>query len=133
MQLTIKVLTTRMSIEARTLASQGKPVTSHRSGHYNTVDAIISEIEKHWPNEGFHGSQGKKRLTYDELSLPQWVAGQLSNIYNIRDHTLAHQALLQVIHSMCDATLLPWVAVCNAYASSMCDVEEGILTWDNTT
>ena len=114
--------------QARTLASQGKPVTSRRSGHYNTVDAIISEPEKRWHNEGFHGSQGKKRLTYDELSLPQWVAGQLSDIYNIHDHTLACQALFQVIHSMRDATSLPWVAICNAYASSMHDIKEGMLT-----
>ena len=103
------------------------------SGRYNTVDAIISETERRWPNEGFHGGQGKKRLTYDELTLPQWVAGQLANIYSIRDHTVARQALLQVIHSMRDATSLPWVAVRNAYSSSMHDVEEGILTWDNTT
>ena len=61
------------------------------------------------------------------------MAGQLANIYSIQDHTVARQALLQVIHSMRDATSLPWVAVRNAYASSMHDVEEGILTWDNTT
>ena len=69
--------------QARTLAPQGKPATS-RSGRYNTVD----EPEKPWPNEGFYGGQGKKRLTYDELTLPQWVAGQLANIYSIRDHTI---------------------------------------------
>ena len=66
--------------QARTLASQGKPATSRCSHHYNTVDAIISEPEKRWPNEGFHGGQGKKPLTYDELTLPQWVAGQLAYI-----------------------------------------------------
>ena len=119
--------------QARTLAPQGKPATSRHSGRYNTVDAIISEPEKRWPKKGFRGGQGKKRLTYDELSLSQWVAGQLANIYNIQDHTLARQALLQVIHSMWDTTSLPWVAVRNAYASSMHDVEEWILTWDNPT
>ena len=119
--------------QARTLAAQGKPATSRRSGCYNAVDLISSEPERRWPNEGFHGGQGKKRLTYDELTLPQWVAGQLANIHSMRDHTVARQALLQVIHAMRDATSLPWVAVRNAYASSMHDVEEGLLTWDNTT
>ena len=73
--------------QARTLASQGKPATSRHSGHYNTVDAIISEPKKCWPNEGLHRGQGKKRPTSDELSLPQWVAAQLANICNILDHT----------------------------------------------
>ena len=82
--------------QARTLAAQGKTTTSRRSGRYNTVDTIINEPERRWPNEGFHGGQGKNRLTYDELTLPQWVVGQLSNIYNIRDNTVARQALLQV-------------------------------------
>ena len=45
--------------QARTLAAQGKTTTSRRSGRYNTVDAIINEPERRWPNEGFHGGQGK--------------------------------------------------------------------------
>ena len=41
-----------------------------RSGRYNTHDMVTVQPHLRWPNEGFHDSNGKKRLTYDELSLP---------------------------------------------------------------
>ena len=34
--------------QARTLAAQGKPATSRRSGRYNAVDLITSEPELHY-------------------------------------------------------------------------------------
>ena len=40
--------------------------------------------------------------------------------------------LEQVIHTMRDASTLPWDRVCEAYAFSMHDVEEGRLTWQDT-
>ena len=64
-----------------------------------------------WPNEDFHASNGKKRLTYDELSLPQWVAGQLTNIYTMSDPVEVEQAILQMTLTMRDAASLPWPAV----------------------
>ena len=65
--------------------------------------------------------------------MPQWVAGQLTNIHNISDPSLVKQALLQVIHSMRDATSLPWAAVRNAWASLMHEVEDGTLAWGDAT
>ena len=53
---------------------QGK--ASRRSRHYHKYDTVTNPLEKRWPNEGFHGFHGtKKRLLYDNLSMPQWVAG----------------------------------------------------------
>ena len=86
-----------------------------------------------WPNEGFHDSNGKKRLTYDELSLPQWVAGQLTNIYAMSDPVQVKQAILQMTLAMRDAVSLPWPAVRAAWASSMHQVEEGNLSWAEST
>ena len=58
-----------------------------------------------WPNEGFHDSNGKKHLTYDKLSLPQWVAGQLTNIYAMSDPVQVKQAELHnTILCTCDIT-----------------------------
>ena len=120
--------------QTRNLALQGKTATSRRSGRYNTVDAITAEPSMRWPNEGYHGGQGRKRVMYAELTLlPGWVTGQLLNIYYIKDHDTARHALLQTIHSMRDATSLPWPTVRNAYAVTMHDIEEGTLTWSNAT
>ena len=68
-------------------------------------------------------------MIYDELTLPQWVVGQLTNIYHMKDQTTARNALLQVILAMKDATSLPWAAVRSAWATSMHDLEEGNLAW----
>ena len=119
--------------QTRNMALQGKATTSRRSGRYNTVDAITSEPSMRLPNEGYHGGQGRKRVMYDDLSLPQWVAGKPLNMYHIKDHDLARHALLQTIYSMRDAASLPWATVRNTYAVSMHEIKEGTLTWSNAT
>ena len=50
--------------------SQGKSQSAKKSGRFNTHDTISTFSHLRWPNEGFHASNRKKRLTYDELSLP---------------------------------------------------------------
>ena len=112
--------------------SQGKP-QGKKSGRYNLHDTVSTAPQLCWPNEGFHASTGKKRVVYDELALPQWISGQLSKIYAIPDPTISKQALLQVIFAMRDAVSLPWPAVWAAWASSMHQVEEGHLSWADST
>ena len=104
-----------------------------KSGWYNSTDMAHTAPEFRWPSEGFHCLTVKKKVTYDDLTLPQSVTGQLTNIYHMNDQTTARQALLQVILAMKDATSLPWTAVKNAWATSMHDLEEGHLSWDNST
>ena len=55
------------------------------------------------------------------------------NILHMKDQNTARQALLQVILSMRDASSLPWPAVRGAWATSMHDLEEGHLGWQDTT
>ena len=76
---------------------------------------------------------GKKQVTYDELSLPQWAAGQLTNIHSKSDPILVKQAILQMTLAMRDTASLSWAGVKSAWASSMHEVEEGLLTWVNST
>ena len=42
--------------------------------------------DKRWPNEGFHGGQGKKSLTYDELSPQGWRENCLISITYVITH-----------------------------------------------
>ena len=79
-----------------------------RSGNYNTTDIAQNPPEILWPNEGYHSSTGKKGVPYDELSMAQWVTGQLNNVYSMKDPITAKHALLQVILAVRDATSLPW-------------------------
>ena len=81
---------------AHSEVAQGKPNSVKRSGRYNAHDSVTAAPHLRLPNEGFHASNDKKRVLYDDLSLPQWVVGQLSNICAISDPTLSKHALLQV-------------------------------------
>ena len=73
--------------------TQGKPQLAKRSGICNTHDTIATHSLSRWPNGGFPVLNGIKRLTYDELSLPQWVTSQLTNIDAISDPVLVKQAI----------------------------------------
>ena len=106
---------------------------TRKSGRYNSVDFVQTPHEVRWPNEGYHPPAGRKRVVYDELTMPQWVVGQLSNIFHMKDQVTARHALLQVILAMKDATSLPWTAVRSAWATSMHDLEEGNLRWQDAT
>ena len=110
--------------------TQGK---QKRSGRYNTHDMITVQPHLRWLNEGFHDSNGKKCLTYDELSLPQWVVGQLTNIHAMSDLIQVKQAILQMTLAMRDTVSLPRPAVRTAWASSMHQVEERNLSWAEST
>ena len=117
--------------QAKQEASLGKQIPTKKSGCFNATDAITSGPELRWPNEGYQGVSAKKRILYDELSLPEWAVGQLTNIYHIQDPAIVKKALLQTILALKDATSLPWQAVRSAYANSMHDMEQGTLTWDD--
>ena len=73
--------------------------------------------------------QGKKHSTYDELSIPEWAVGQLTNIFHMQNPDTVKKALLQTILALKDATSLPWPAVRAAYGTSMHEVELGNLSW----
>ena len=66
--------------QSRLQASQGKPHSSKKSGRFNLTDLCTAPPEARWPNEGFQVSSGNKRTAYDDLTLPQWAAGQLTNV-----------------------------------------------------
>ena len=97
------------------------------------METCTAPPELRWPNKGFVGGTNRKRLSYDDMSIPQWVAGQLNNISQIQENSLLRLVLDQVIAAMRDASSLPWAAVRGAWASSMHDREEGRLTWRDTT
>ena len=112
--------------QAKQETSQGKAPTK-KTGRYNTTETVVSIPELRWPNEGFYSMQGKKQSTYDELSIPEWAVGQLTNIFHMQNPDTVKKALLQTILALKDATSLPWPAV-RAYGTSMHEVELGNLS-----
>ena len=54
-------------------------------GNDNTTEAVASILELRWPNKGYYGVQGKRKATYDEVNIPEWAVGQLTNIYHMQN------------------------------------------------
>ena len=118
--------------QAKMEATQGKG-TQRKSGRFNNTDTVMLLPQFRWPNGGLSSVTGRKKVLYDNLTISEWAAGQLSNIYLIQDPVLVKQAMLQTIQVLKDATSLPWQAVRTAYAQSMHQVEQGTLQWQDTT
>ena len=55
----------------------------------------------------------------NEITMPQWISGPLTNIYNMHNSTRVKQALLKAILPTKDVTSIPWPTVRNALAASM--------------
>ena len=119
--------------QSRLQASQGKPHSGKKSGRFNLTDLCIAPPEARYPNEGFQVSSGNRHIGYDNLTLPQWAAGQLTNVLQIKDTTLMKQALLQAVLSLYDASSLTWPVVRGAWTMSMHEVEDGHLGWNDAT
>ena len=100
-----------------------------RSGRYNVTDTSTVGPQYRWPNEGLVSNSHAKKPACDELSLAQWISGQLNNILLVEDNSMLRSMLTQVSMAMRDAVSLPWPAVRSAWAASMTDVEEGRLNW----
>ena len=103
-----------------------------KSGRFNSSDLPGADPMLRWPNEGTKVISGKRKIPYDDLSIPQWVYGQVTNILQVRFYPIQNYMLIQLVYAMKDAAHLPWHAVRDAYASSMHDIEEGTLQWSDT-
>ena len=98
--------------QAKMEVTQGKG-TQRKSGRFNNTDTVTLVPQFKWPNEGLSSVIGRKKVLYDNVTVSEWAAGQLSNIYLIQDPVLVKQA--------------------TAYAQSMHQVEQGTLQWQDTT
>ena len=61
-------------------AYEEKARSSLQGRQQNQVDVVQKALEFCWPNKDYHAPAGKKRVVDDDLTLPQWIVGQLSNI-----------------------------------------------------
>ena len=115
-------------------ALPGKGYTVRKkSGRYNVTDNPIANPQFRWPNEGLVSNSHLKKPPYDDLSMAQWISGQINNVLLIEDPVIVRNVLTQVAMAMKDAITLPWPAVRSAWAVSMSEVEEGRLGWADST
>ena len=84
-----------------------------------------------WPHESILGGVNMKRVTYDPLTLTQWVKDFCKNILKESCNERKYIMVSYFIDLMEDATDFAWQRAKAAHAVSFCEMEWGSLQWED--
>ena len=102
--------------------SQGKEkIKSQRGG---SVDVFVNNRVK-WPHEFILSGTNKERISYDQLSPVQWMAGFCRTMRDQPDVKIREHMLDYVIHLLEDAQDFSWSAAKASHAVLLCRMEQG--------
>ena len=77
------------------------------------------------------GGATRQRISYDQLSLTQWVQGFCKNILEQKSSSCRDSMVAYLGDLMEDATDFSWQGAKAAHAVMLCEMEHGSLTWEN--
>jgi hypothetical protein len=102
-----------------------------RSGRTKTAqDIIVKEIE--WPHYYIQRTCAKP-VQYDDLTLPEMVAGTLRAVLASEfDPKIAKLRLNHLVEIMCDVEDFTWPTLRNFHGVVLQDIEMGRYTWHDT-
>ena len=84
-----------------------------------------------WPHEAILGGSNRQRVTYDQLSLTQWVQGFCKNILEEKSSKRKNTMVSYLSDLMEDATDFTWQGAKAAHAVLLCEMERGTLQWED--
>ena len=99
-------------------------VKSQRSGQ---VEVLVRNHVK-WPHEFVLAGSIKKRISFDQLTMTQWMAGFCSTMREENDQNLSHMLshmLNYLIDLLDDAQDFSWTATKASHAVLLCRMEQG--------
>ena len=111
-------------------SSQGKEVKIKSKRGGNIEVHVKNKVS--WPHEAILGGVSRQRISYDQLSLTQWVQGFCRNILEENSPEKKDIMISYMADLMEDATDFSWQGAKAAHAVLLCDMERGALQWDNT-
>ena len=112
--------------------------SSHSQGNQKFKSQRGGEVEVqvkhkvHWPHEAILGGTARQRVTYDQLSLTQWVQGFCRNILEEKSGKRKDLMVAYLGDLMEDATDFSWQGAKAAHAVLMCEMERGSVRWEDT-
>ena len=117
----------------RHLADTAKPgMTKLKSQRGGSVDVFVNHKVR-WAHEFVLSGQKKDRVTYNQLSPVQWLAGFCITIREESDVTVRDHMLDYVIDLLDDATDFSWASAKASHAVLLCRLEQGeIKSWSET-
>ena len=108
---------------------QSDKIKSQRGG---PVDVVVRHRVS-WPHEHILGGPTRQRVTYDNLSLTQFVQGFVKNVLEEPSQKSREKMLHYLGDLMEDATDFSWANAKAAHAVLLCEMERGVLTWADTS
>ena len=106
----------------------GCKLKSKRGGNVDvTVKARVA-----WPHKPILGGSSRQRVTYDQLTLTQWVQGFCRNIMEGTSRECKDAMISYMSDLMEDATDFTWQGAKASHAVMLCEMERGVLTWEDT-
>ena len=95
----------------------------------------IDMVVKHnvaWTHKAILGGVNRMRITYDQLTLSQWVQGFCCNILDKQDNDRRERMISYMSDLMEDTTDFSWQRAKAAHTVLCCELERGTVTWDQT-
>ena len=84
-----------------------------------------------WPHEAILDGVSRQRVTYDQLSLTQFVQGFCKNIMEESCNDRRYTMVSYLSDLMEDATYFSWQSAKAAHAVLLCEIERGSLQWED--
>ena len=95
-------------------------------------ETIWVKNEISWPHNFVLSGSSKTRVTYDSLSLSQWVSGFATIIKDENDLETKNKMLEYLAEIMEDSHDFGFSAAKGSHAVLLCRMEEGHITWNET-
>ena len=114
--------------QSQSSGSVGK-IKSKRGGN---VEVVVKHRVA-WPHESILGGVTRSRMSYDQLTMSQWVQGFCKNILDESDSNIREKMIQYMEELMEDATDFSWQGAKAAHAVLLCEFERGGGTnWEDT-
>ena len=94
------------------------------------ADTVWVKNDIQWPQNHILGGSSKTRVSYDSLSISQWVAGFASIVRDEGDVQTKNQMLEYLSDLMEDSHDFGWAAAKSSHAVLLCKMEEGRVHWN---
>ena len=119
------------ALERSSQSSGNEKVQKLKSKRGGNIDVIVKE-KVSWPHEPILGGMQRQRISYDKLSLTQWTQGFCRNILEENSVERRDAMVSYMADLMEDATDFSWQGAKAAHAVMLCEMERGVLTWEDT-
>ena len=101
-----------------------------KSGRYNVSETPHATPHLRWPNEACVIGTARKRTTFDELSIGQFVIGFVTNILDTHHVETQRNMLTELVETVKLAENISWPIARGAFSVSMLKIEEESITWN---